>query len=177
MAAMALVCVTPQLLVYKQATGHWLVSAYGQLGRFDFLAPRIGDVLFGVQKGLFFWSPLLLFAVVGFFLDHPLTRRLRLAAATIFLVDTYLIASWSDWQFGASFGHRGFTDALPIAAVFLAVFFDWTARRPRLAATVGVVATLLVALSTAQMIQYWLGILPVADTTWPQYRELFLRFR
>src|SRR6185503_5178054 len=135
-------------------------------GHFELASPKFAAVLFGARKGLFFWSPMLLLAVGGFFVDHPLARRLRLAAAIIFLVDTWLIASWSDWQFGASFGHRGFTDGLAIAAVFLAAFFEWAARRPAPAASVGVVTTVLVALSSAQMIQYWLGILPVADTTW-----------
>ena len=32
-------------------------------------------------------------------------------------------------------------------------------------------------LSIAQMIQYWLGIIPMWDTTWDQYVRLFLRFR
>jgi hypothetical protein len=177
MAAVAALCVSPQLLVYKQATGHWFVSVYSQLGHFDVHAPRVWAVLFGVQKGLFFWSPILLLAVAGFFVDHPLPRRLRLAAAIVFAIDTLLIASWSDWQFGASFGHRGFTDGLAIAAVFLAAFFDWVAKRRRLVVPVVVVTAALVALSSAQMLQYWLGILPVADTTWDRYRELFLSFR
>ena len=34
-----------------------------------------------------------------------------------------------------------------------------------------------VLLSVAQMAQYWMGILPMADTTWTQYRALFLRFQ
>lgn len=177
MAGLALFCVTPQLVLYKQATGHWFVSVYGELGRFDFVSPRLAAVLFGVRKGLFFWSPLLLFALAGAAVGHPLARRLRPAAALTFILNAYLIASWSDWQFGASFGHRGFTDSLPIAAVFLAACFDWVSRRRRLVAPVAAVATLLVALSLVQMTQYWLGILPAADTTWAQYRGAFLRFR
>src|SRR5262249_29703035 len=130
-----------------------------------------------VRKGLFFWSPVLLFAVAGFFVDHPRLRQLRLAAAIVFAVDTYLIASWSDWQFGASFGHRGYTDALPIAAAVIAAVFRWAARHRRVVMPIAVVPAGLVLLSCAQMVQYWLGILPVADTTWDQYRALFLQFR
>ncbi|HEX2454570.1 MAG TPA: hypothetical protein VHI99_12775, partial [Vicinamibacterales bacterium] len=49
----------------------------------------------------------------------------------IFLtVNTYLIASWWDWQFGGSYGHRGFVDSLPLLAIGLARFFGWSARRP-----------------------------------------------
>jgi hypothetical protein len=33
-----------------------------------------------------------------------------------------------------------------------------------------------VTLSVLQMLQYWLGILPIMDTTWEQYTRLFLRF-
>jgi hypothetical protein len=33
-----------------------------------------------------------------------------------------------------------------------------------------------VLLSAAQMIQVWLGIMPMANVTWARYRALFLRF-
>src|SRR5262249_13575801 len=172
--ALAVFCVTPQLVIYKLATGSWLVSPYGQLGRFDLTAPHLWSVLFGVTKGLFFWSPVLLLAALGVVFDHPLGGRLRAAALLTFTVLAYLIASWSDWQFGASFGHRGFTDGLAIAAVFLAVFFDRVQGSRRLLVPVTILATTLTALSSAQMFQYWMGILPNADTTWSQYQALFL---
>ena len=34
-------------------------------------------------------------------------------------------SSWWDWKFGASYGHRAFTDTLGLLAIFLASFFDW----------------------------------------------------
>ena len=34
---------------------------------------------------------------------------------------------------------------------------------------------MLCALSIFQMLQYWHGVMPMADTTWPQYRAAFLR--
>jgi hypothetical protein len=33
-----------------------------------------------------------------------------------------------------------------------------------------------VALSVVQMIQYWIGIVPMSDITWDQYCSFFLRF-
>jgi membrane-bound metal-dependent hydrolase YbcI (DUF457 family) len=91
-------------------------------------------------------------------------------------VDTYLIASWFDWQFGGSYGHRGFTDAMPLFAVFLAAFLEWSAARTWRRQTAEFAVCLTVLLSVVQMIQYWLGILPNVDTTWEQYSALFLRF-
>jgi hypothetical protein len=177
MTGLGALCLLPQLAVYHQATGHWFVSVYSELGAFDLRAPKALAVLVGSQKGLFVWSPVLLLAGAGWFVDHPLIRRWRTAAAAIFLLNLYLIASWSDWQFGGSFGHRGFTDGLAIGAVGLAAWFDRVAARPHARLATAVAAATLVLLSTFQMLQYWNGILPIADTTWAEYGRLFLRWR
>lgn len=177
MIAVGAVCLLPQLAIYKWATGHWIVSTYDQFGAFSFFAPHLWDVLFGVTKGLFFWSPVLLLSVAGVIVSRGWPRQVCTAAMLIFAVVTWLIASWWDWQFGGSYGHRGFTDGLALAAIFLAGFFEWSAARPRLLALVRAATAVAVLVSVAQMIQYWLRIIPFADTTWAQYRELFLRFR
>jgi hypothetical protein len=174
--AVAALVVLPQLAIYHAATGQFIVSSYGDL-TFNFRSPHVWGVLFSVQKGLFFWSPLLLAAIVGFFLNRQPTRSFALATALIFAADAYLIASWWDWQFGASYGHRGFIDLLPFFAVGLAGFFAWAAeRRPR-AQAVAVVTSVLVCLSLFQMLQYWNGVMPMADLTWDQYRSVFLKWR
>jgi hypothetical protein len=175
--AVAALIVMPQLAIYYRATGHPIVSSYGALG-FDFAHPRLYGVLFSVQKGLFFWSPVLLFACGGLAWlwrsGHP--ARAFVAGGTVFLLlNTYLVASWWDWQFGGSFGHRGFTDSLPLFAIGLAGLYTWSARKPTTAAAVACIASLAVALSVFQMVQYWTGVLPFSDTTWDQYRAVFLR--
>jgi hypothetical protein len=178
-AGVGALVVAPQLAIYYQATGSPFISSYGNLG-FYFTSPRLLGVLFSVQKGLFFWTPLLLLAVAGLAgLAHSRhsARAFALPAAIFLVLNTYLIASWWDWQFGASFGHRAFVDALPIFAVGLAAFYQWatvTVQRRRVVACVVVAA---VALNVFQMLQYWNGLMPISDTTWEQYRGVFLRWR
>jgi hypothetical protein len=179
----------PQLALYKWTTGSWLANPYGALEvGFAWGSPRLFDVLFSTQKGLFFWSPLLLLAVFGGIVSlmtpaapaprrNGWTRGLVLAATVVLALETYLVASWSDWQFGASYGHRAFTDGLGLAAPFLARSFEWAAARPLASRVVSIVVTGAVLLSIVQMIQYWTGIMPNANTTWAQYRMLFLRLR
>lgn len=177
MAAVAALVVAPQLVLYYQATGRPIVSSYGSLG-FNVGSPSIYGVLFGVQKGLFFWSPVLLLACAGlvWLWRSQHTARVFIAATSLFLVaNTYVIASWWDWQFGGSFGHRGFTDALPVFAIGLAGFYTWSARRTATTIAAASTAGLAVALSVFQMLQYWNGVLPFSDTTWDQYRAIFLR--
>jgi hypothetical protein len=94
-----------------------------------------------------------------------------------FLANTLLIASWWDWQFGGSYGHRGFVDVLPVFGLGLAGLFGWSADRSRAGALVAVAASAAIALSVFQMLQYWHGIVPISDTTWDDYRQLFLQWR
>jgi hypothetical protein len=170
--------IIPQMLLYRMSTSSWLVSPYSalQVG-FSFGSPRLVGVLFSTQKGLFFWSPLLIFAAIGAIVAKGWARAIVLPAAVVFVIQTYLAASWWDWQFGGSYGHRAFTDALPLAAVLLAACFEWVAQRLAPRWVVTMIAAALVALSIVQMVQYWTGKIPNANTTWEQYREAFLRFQ
>jgi hypothetical protein len=175
-AAVALIVLVPQLATYYQATGRVMVNSYNDLG-FHFANPQLVGVLFGVEKGLFFWWPLLILAVAGFFVGHPATRAFALGAAVVLVVDTYLMASWWDWAFGASYGHRGFVDALPLFALGLAAFFAWSTAGVTRRRLVTVAVTALVCLSTFQMFQYWTGVMPMSGVTWDQYRAVFLQLR
>lgn len=179
MAAVTCLVVTPQLLLYYQATGRLLVSSYGELG-FNWLSPRIVDVLFSVTKGLFFWSPVLGLAAAGLVLLARSANRLRSFAGPTFLLlatHLYVIASWWDWQLGGSYGSRGFVDVLPFFALGLAPFFEWTSRSRARLTGASVVVAAAVFLSVFQMLQYWHGLIPFNDMTWEQYREVFLRWR
>jgi len=172
--ATAAICVLPQLVVYYRASGHWIISSYGSLG-FTWTAPHIAGVLVSPAKGLFFWAPLLVAAVAGLAWLPPALRRWRAPIAAILVVDTYVIASWWDWQFGASYGHRGFVDVYPLLAPGLAATCTRAARRPSIRAAAAIVVVLLCALSLFQMLQYWYGVMPMSDTTWTQYRAAFLK--
>ena len=171
-------CLLPQALLFRFVTGSWWVNSYALLNnRFDFGTPRIGSVLFSTQKGLFFWSPALVLAVVGAFVAKGWARQIVPAAAIAFALQLYIVASWNDWQLGGSYGHRAFTDGFALTAPLVAATYEWVAPRTRVRAAVAVFATAAIVLSVLQMVQYWMGIIPFANTTWAQYRALFLRFQ
>lgn len=172
--AVGAICLVPQLLIYRRTTGHWIVNAYPN-GGFTFGSPHLAGVLFSVDKGLFFWSPLLLLAIPGFFVARGVARRAAIATMVVLAIDTYVVASWVVWNYGGSYGHRAFTDAFGPLALFIAAFFAWIADRLVARRVVALVVAAGVALSIFQMIQYWLGVIPIAGTTWAQYRAFFLR--
>jgi hypothetical protein len=176
MAIVGLVCLSPQLLLYKWTTGHWIVNAYPE-GSFTFGTTHLLDTLFSVERGLFFWSPVLLFGVAGMAVSGGWPAGLRWAALAVLAIDTFLMANWFMWDLGSGYGHRGFTDTLAVFAVFIAAFFARAARRRGPALAIGAVVTILVALSAFQTWQYWVRIIPGEQTTWAQYRALFLKVR
>jgi hypothetical protein len=173
-AAVALACALPQLWIYHAASGHWIISSYGSMG-FTWTTPHIVGVLVSPWKGLFFWAPLLLAAVPGLAWLPPRLSRWRVPILAVLAVDTYLIASWWDWQFGASYGHRGFVDVYPLLAPGLAAAFALVPARPPVRIAAAIAVCLLCALSIFQMLQYWHGVLPMSDVTWAQYKALFLK--
>jgi len=165
----------PQLAIYHAATGRLFVSSYGQVW-FNFASPRLFGVLLSVQKGVFFWSPVLLAGVAGWWRLRGQARGFVAPILVVVPLTTYIIASWSDWQYGASYGHRGFTDLLPLFAVGMAAAFERMAARRTSHLVLTAVVGIAVALSVAQMLQYWVGALPFSDLTWEHYRAGFLRF-
>src|SRR4030095_13583408 len=118
--AVFLALIAPQLLLYRYQTGQWLFSPYNAIGSFDWTSPKLLQVLFSVQKGLFFWSPVLLLSVAGIPAMRKTAPELLLPTLLVLPAVAYLIACWADWQMGGSFGHRGFTDLLPVFALALA---------------------------------------------------------
>jgi hypothetical protein len=161
-------------VIYHAASGHWIISAYGDLG-FTWTTPHVAGVLFSPRKGLFFWAPLLLAAVAGLAWLPPALRQWRAPILVVLAIDTYLIASWWDWQFGASYGHRGFVDVYPLLAPGLAAAFARVPAGPVIRAAAAAAVILLCALSIFQMLQYWHGVMPMSDVTWEQYKALFLK--
>ena len=64
-----------------------------------------------------------------------------------------------------------------VSALAMAVGARCGVRERRVHVKRRTLLVLAVLLSVAQMIQYWMHIIPFSDTTWAQYRALFLQFR
>ena len=124
----------PQLLVWKAIYGRFFaVSPIGPQIRL--WHPRLVDILWSSQNGLFATSPVLYVGAIGLLL---LWRRDRLLAGCALLAlaaMTWFNASIQDWWGSASFGMRRFDGALPLFVVGTAVAADdasrFVARHPR----------------------------------------------
>ena len=114
----------PQLVIWKIIYGSYFLSPYfNRIESFNFLNPRIFGVLFNADTGLILWTPFIIGGFIGlFFLKGKLKYLRNIFIAMIFL-QFYLIASWSSWDQGASFGIRMLTSCLPLLAFGFAQLF------------------------------------------------------
>jgi hypothetical protein len=148
--------ISPQIVAWGILQGAWFSGprAYVQQGDFSFLSPAyVPQVLFSSQHGVFYWHPALLLALAGLFIAGAFLRE-KLMSLTAFAAQTWVVASWSIWWAGASFGHRMFISTLP----FLAIGALFTVgRHGRSGLAMRLLLLFLVAWNFGCIIQYGLG--------------------
>lgn len=119
LAAGALAAFAPQFAAWHVLHGSAFSGprGYAMQAQLRLYAPvHVLDVLFSPRHGLFYWHPGLLLGVAGLVLPGNRTRE-RLVCFTAFAIELWVIASWSHWWAGASFGHRMFIGTLPFLAL------------------------------------------------------------
>lgn len=170
----------PQLLYWYSQTGHWVVYSYGEDEPFYWLAPEVGNFLFSVRKGLFFWSPILLLAVVGIFLAYRKRKQLYTGLVAFLLIIVYISSAWWCWYYAGSFGQRVAVDFMCLFAVFIAVVFDRVevgkgqgGSKKRLPGMiVYAYCGICILWNLLCMTAYWYRVLPSDGADWNTIRDI-----
>jgi hypothetical protein len=115
-----------QMLVWHHATGHLIFYSYGDEG-FLWSRPALWQTLFSSRHGLFFWSPLLGFAIIGMGSyinrDGGLRNSFFCCYLMSFAVLWYFNSAWHMWWFGDAFGARAFLELSSFFILGLSLFF------------------------------------------------------
>ena len=169
----------PQMIYWKEMTGQWLYFSYGSNERFFFGDPAILKGLFSWRKGLFIYTPLMIFAFSGI-ITLWRQKSPHAPAVTVFVpLNIYIIFSWWCWWYGGGFGQRAFIDSYALAAVASASLLSsglgagskWVRR--------SVMAAFLLLWSTGLFynIQYYHGAIHWDSMTREAYFDSFGRVR
>ncbi len=117
----------PQFIYWKSVTGNWIHYSYNNEG-FFFLKPRILSVLAGFRKGWLIYTPVMIFAFLGFYRLFKTHRQLFWSLSIFTIFNIYLISSWWCWWYGGSFGHRAMIESYAIMAFPLAAYIQHMGR-------------------------------------------------
>lgn len=134
-AALTALIFLPQLFWWRYTTGHWLSYSYREEG-FHWLHPHLFDVLYSVEHGLFFYSPVLLMALPGLWALRRFAPRYFAGAIVYLPLQWYVISSWWQWPLGGSLSHRAFVEAYSLVALAIASFLASLRTRRERALTV-----------------------------------------
>ncbi|MBV9124944.1 MAG: hypothetical protein JO112_16440 [Planctomycetes bacterium] len=168
----AVLAFTPQMAAWHQVYGRWLVAPMPLCHYW--LRPDLWQVLGSQDRSLFYWTPLTLFALGGYFWAgrrHFSSGPVRLLLAA-FAVQVYVLASirGTGVILGDAYGFRQLTETVVLLAPGLALGLE--RARPRAYPILGALGCLLVWWNLQLMSQYQHFLLPRAGGAGP---ECFLR--
>ena len=113
----------PQFIYWKWITGKYLYMSYNNPGEgFEFMHPYIKEVLFSFRKGWYIYTPLMLFATFGFYRLYKIKKEIFWALFVFFILNIYLVSSWSCWWYADSFGQRALVQSMVIMAIPLGFY-------------------------------------------------------
>ncbi len=157
----------PQLMYWKYTTGSWVHNVGS---KWTFLNPW-WRVLIGFEKGWFIYTPIAIAMVVGLFLMK--NKPYRKSILTFGLLNIWVIISWWDWRYGASYSTRALTQSYPVYAFGLATVLSRIQSLSWKRFAYGI-SVYLIGLNLFQLWQYNASILHFDHMNARYYRAIYL---
>ncbi len=171
-----ILCGLPQLIYWKLVSGHFFVDSYQNPGEgFDLTHPHTLDFLFSYRKGWFVYTPLMLFATAGFYFLWKKKEQFGNALIIFFVINLFILSSWTCWWYAESFGMRSMVQSYPIMLIplgyFIMAVFDKISVKSIIT---GLVFAICIFLNLFQSWQARNGILHYSRMTGEAYWASFL---
>lgn len=112
-----------QLIYWKYISGDWIVYSYQDQG-FSWLKPHIWKGLFSYNNGWLPYSPVMIFALIGFIPLYRKSRETWMIPALYSALFIYIAFAWDIWWYGGSLGQRTMVQLYPMLAFPLAAFLQ-----------------------------------------------------
>ncbi|MBI3501638.1 MAG: glycosyltransferase family 39 protein [Bacteroidetes bacterium] len=161
--------VLPQLLYWKITSGSFI---YDVGSKWVFLNPFF-RVLFGWEKGWFIYTPVAILFVAGLFFVKKFP--FKNSVITFSMLNIWIIISWYDWRYGASYSCRALVQSYPVFALALGALIqkiNFTRWKYFLYGAGGY----LIFVNLFQIVQYNKTILHYNDMNRKYYEGIYLNF-
>lgn len=164
--AAAFVVFLPQLAVYHVLYGRPWPAPQVQNKMIKY-SPHFFEVLFSIEHGLFFWSPILLLFFAGGLWMVKKKRPAGLVLLAAFLAQVYISGAVDSWTQAGAFGSRRFVGATPIFAIWGSSLF--AALEPRMKKFgVAALASFFIVWNVSLMIQFGFGLMDRQRLVWSE---------
>ncbi len=126
---MALLVGSIQLIYWKVYAGSWLYYSYEPNEKLQWIAPWLWQVLFSFKKGWLIYTPMMVFALIGFFRLGSRYKPIFYAIFFFTVANILIVASWPTWWYGGSFGQRAVMQSYAVLSFPLAALVQWLLAR------------------------------------------------
>ena len=164
--------VSLQPILYYFQTGKFVLDGYAG-ERFYFNNPHFIDFLISYKKGLFVYTPVLLFGLLGLvkmFKKHPF---FVVHWSAFFTVLVYILSSWHCWWYGGGFGTRVMIEYYIFWMIPMAYLLRNTSKITRNISLT--MLTVLVLYCQFQTFQYRYNIIYWDGISKEEYWDIFLK--
>jgi len=175
-AITAFVAGFPQLAYWKYITSQWLYYSYNNAGEgFDFTHPYIKEVLFSFRKGWLIYTPVMGFALAGFYSLFRKNKPAFYMILVYFLVNLFIVSSWTCWWYaGGSYSQRALLSSYVLLAIPLGYLINQVQKWNRYAFGLLVFSiSLLLVLNLFQTWQWAHGVIDRTRMTKGYYMAVF----
>jgi len=173
---LCLVIAAPQMGYWYLKTGSFIYDTYNNPGvGLDITSPHLFKSLFSYRKGWLLYTPLMIFAIIGFYFLLKKNKQLFFGILFPFLVSFYIIASWTEYWYGGGFSNRPVISLYPLLFIPFGYFLTWLLEQKQwMQFSFFGVALCLVFINQFQWWQLREGILNPYRTTKEYYWKTFL---
>lgn len=162
-----------QFIYTKYSTGSFFeLNLHSE--RFSFFDPYTVQFLFSYKKGWLLYTPIMIFAIIGFYFLKKQNEKMWLPLLAFFAINLYVVSSWECWWYAASFSQRPMVETYAMMAFPLGAFITFISRRKIwIQISVGVLFLSITILNLFQIWQYKRGILTGETMTKNYYWKIF----
>ena len=143
-----------QIIYWYIYSGKFIFYSYINPGEgFEFLSPYILKVLFSFRKGWLIYTPIMIFAIIGFRHLYIKNKGIFWPIFLFFLINLYIVSSWSCWWYAQSMGQRALVQSYALLAIPLGYFLRYIARKST--AVKAIISIIIVSFVGLNLFQSW----------------------
>ena len=173
-----IIILIPQMFYWHYLTGNFLYYSYGNEG-FNWLEPKFLEFFFSPNNGAFIYTPLYIIILIYAIIMSIKQEKNGLLIFCIFVIASYIFASWWSWSYGCSLGKRPFVELTPIFGICIASLVDKIIQFKK--PIISIILSLILLFSTLfsfSLNLHYAGCSFVSDTwDWNEYKLIINRSR
>jgi len=116
------ICLLPQFIYWHYLSGSLIHDSYQGESFTNLTNPKLIEFWFSFNNGLFPYNPIYLILIPVFILLSLKRKISGIISLFVFLLVSYLCASWYSFSFGCGFGSRNFVEYTVLFSIPLAQF-------------------------------------------------------